>query len=548
MAGTGKPKRTATTTHKAKKAAAIALLEAQEEEAMAPVKRRGCPPGKKVVVQPAANPAEEEDELEVEITTLVDTPVDADDTEIEYKTLLRAIEGEQEIQDGLFPGVGAIKLSSGKPKTHHYYNLAIKLFAKHPLYQEAFAINPEHPLAQQTKQRKLWTEKIKNKVGRLVKKARENITEMGQTGAGIWSEDEILPGTDFANKWDAIKADSPWVFNLRSLIGACPNLQPVGLGNNDTGYDLSVLLRTHNGDDTSSAPDDTQDLPDQLSESAPVTNAVDLTSDSDEELLIALTLSESKRKRADDPKPTPSDVKPPAKKTKLQPPTSVPVVAPPPIKKPITSKDRFAATIAAEEETAQQLLIVRKEKNEGKKEVQLAKIRMEGEVRVARAEARRQERAAKMDLLRLKMEHEHQLRMAQPLPIIHRVMPTFFGFLWFCGSIGYLRWISFDRSSFAFNASRNLLALLSRPCMGPPASAISSESLSESEDKPSVMNGSGSSSESASPPRSTSSQFIAKEWMPTHAETHRKMLSMFLKCPRVLEGQRIIRKIDNLLT
>jgi hypothetical protein len=36
---------------------------------------------------------------------------------------------------------------------------------------------------------------------RLIRKAKENIAEMGQTGTGITSEDEIQPGTSFATKW-----------------------------------------------------------------------------------------------------------------------------------------------------------------------------------------------------------------------------------------------------------------------------------------------------------------------------------------------------------
>lgn len=36
---------------------------------------------------------------------------------------------------------------------------------------------------------------------RLIKKTKENITIMGQTGAGLGSADEIKPGSDLATKW-----------------------------------------------------------------------------------------------------------------------------------------------------------------------------------------------------------------------------------------------------------------------------------------------------------------------------------------------------------
>jgi hypothetical protein len=95
----------------------------------------------------------------------------------------------------------------------------------------------------------------------LIKKARGQIEEMGQTGAGIGSEEDIQPGTVFTTKWgetcfmdfesscppahvakDSIKKDSPWFFHMRSLVGERPNLVHAGLGNNDSEVDMSILL------------------------------------------------------------------------------------------------------------------------------------------------------------------------------------------------------------------------------------------------------------------------------------------------------------------
>ncbi|KAJ6614407.1 hypothetical protein B0H10DRAFT_2221284 [Mycena sp. CBHHK59/15] len=268
--------------------------------------------------------------------------------------LITAIEEDEEIQDGLFPGVGGIPQTGGKPKKHHYYKLACILFLDHPDYKEIFQINPKHTAVQLNAQRKLWTEKVKNKLAPLVAKARENIIEMGETGAEIASEDDILPGMGLTTKWDLIKLESPWFFHLQDLIAVRPNLQPDGLGNNDSGYDLSLLNPSHGGDgSTSSGFDDTQDLPKQLSEPGPL----DDTSDSDEDL--PPTITKAKRKRKDsDTEFTPNTSKPAApapKKTKPQPAVSVP--APPAVpvgpKKTLNAKDRFSDTIVAEEETQQ---------------------------------------------------------------------------------------------------------------------------------------------------------------------------------------------------
>jgi hypothetical protein len=79
-------------------------------------------------------------------------------------TLIAGIEDDEDIRNGLFPGVGSIGLLHGKPKTHWHYKLAVICFATNPEYQEAFTAKPEYTLAMIAEQRKLWTEKISNKV------------------------------------------------------------------------------------------------------------------------------------------------------------------------------------------------------------------------------------------------------------------------------------------------------------------------------------------------------------------------------------------------
>jgi hypothetical protein len=69
--------------------------------------------------------------------------------------LVTAIESDEATRDSLFPGVGAIKLNGGTPKTHFHYQLAITCFADHPFYEESF--EPAGP--------KFWRGKIKNRIG-----------------------------------------------------------------------------------------------------------------------------------------------------------------------------------------------------------------------------------------------------------------------------------------------------------------------------------------------------------------------------------------------
>ncbi|KAJ6545773.1 hypothetical protein B0H19DRAFT_1267136 [Mycena capillaripes] len=439
-----KPKRAAATSAKAIRVAALSAAEAkQDADAPPPLKKpRGRP---KKVPQPVPEPIiEDDDELEANDTVAAEE-AKIDNLILEWTdeltwAMITAIESDEEIRDGLYPGVGAIKRAGGLPKTHFYYKVAEACFAEHPLYKDAFAIDPDQSPALLAQHRKPWIEKIRNRDNTLKAKARVNIATMGQTGAGLESAEDIEPGSGIATKWDLIQADSPWFFNMRDLIAARPNLQPVGLGNNDSPFDIDLLLRTHDGDDASSAAaDDTADLPSQLSDAVEISDDSDdddkdlvaVTkkrkadsdfdpkddSDDDKDLLAGPTLAGSVKRKRKTVDTKPKDEKP-AKKTKPQPATSLPATPALAVaKKPMNAKDRFSATILAEEETAQLALGLKREKNTAQKEVALAKIHADTEIRLAKAKARadtkREERAAKLEIVRLKMQNEHQLHMAQ---------------------------------------------------------------------------------------------------------------------------------------
>ncbi|KAJ7436304.1 hypothetical protein B0H11DRAFT_1998972 [Mycena galericulata] len=422
-------KRAAATSEKAVNAAAIAAAEAKEaaEKTEKPAKKgRGRP--KKVQPAPAAETvrAEEEEKADAVASTQEEDSIVIEwDFDLTW-TLISAIEGDEDISGGLFPGVGAIKRSGGKPKTYFYHLLAETLFKEHAIYADAFA------KAVKPKQLEAWMTKIKNRIKTLVDRAREHIIEMGETGAGMTSKDDITPGSALMTKWDVIKKDSPWFFHVRALIASRPNLRPVGLGNNDTDIDTSILLRTYD-DDTSSTFEDIRDLDDQLSQAPDPSEElsqgpdppegpldvnsegpIDVNSDSDSDDMPEVpTLAGAKKRKAGSTKASRKETKTPAKKMKPAPATSIPAAPAAVPSKKSSAKDRFSATVVAEEETHQQMLGLKKEKNDARKEVALRKIEMEGQVRLAKERSKQAEKERKLDLARLKMEQEHQFRMAQ---------------------------------------------------------------------------------------------------------------------------------------
>ncbi|KAJ7722964.1 hypothetical protein B0H16DRAFT_1895976 [Mycena metata] len=377
--------RAATQSKQAKNALAVAVAEGKEDakgKQQAP-KKRGRPkkkPEPEPEPTPPASPEPDELEEEEEVQIVADIDdidwKDEDGIKLTWQ-LITAIEGADETRASLFPPVGANKISGGRKKSEYQFDLAKKLFAEHPKYKDAFATIAT------AKDKKFWYSKIKNRLDALIKKVRAQIEEMGQTGAGVENEEDIMPGTALTTKWDLIKKDSPWFFHMRSLVGERPNLVHAGLGNNDSEVDMGILLssRDHDLDDSSSlAADDAADLRTR-SPSAAVSGVDPDGSDSD--FAPAPTLASVKQKeKVAGKRKQPSgvessgslDIKPALKKTKPMTGISQPAAKKVSTTKPATIKDKFVATALAEEETAQQLLKLKQSKHEARKEVQLEKL------------------------------------------------------------------------------------------------------------------------------------------------------------------------------
>ncbi|KAJ7149954.1 hypothetical protein C8R46DRAFT_1198545 [Mycena filopes] len=399
-----RPPRAATGTKKSKALAAIAKAEAKEteEESPPPARKRGRPPKDKAVPEvTGADVKVKDEEGAVEIDWSGDPAL--------TWSLVTAIGDDDDVRRGLFPPPGSGKRNGELPKKHFHAILAKTLFESHPVYKDAFA------MAKTPKQQDVWTGKIKNRITNVTSAVKEGMEEMGQTGAGLEAAEDIEPGTALMTKWDVIKQTSPWFWEVRSLIGERPNLRPVGIGNNSDDMDVTLLLPGSDVDVRTSSPDL---FPEVLSgvfdesdeEGTTGRDTIEVDDDSDEEPEQAKGKAK-KRRAVSEPA---SPLKPPTKKTKPKPATSLPTTSTQAkLAKPATAKDKFTAAILAEEETTRQQMALVKDKNRARKEIELAKIQTLGKVKVERSKMKTEEMRMKMDLARLKMQQEHELRMAQ---------------------------------------------------------------------------------------------------------------------------------------
>ncbi|KAF8221639.1 hypothetical protein L208DRAFT_1530552 [Tricholoma matsutake] len=66
---------------------------------------------------------------------------------------------------------------------------------------------------------------------------------MGETGAGIIHEEDIdmERNNSLTQSWAVIKEKCPWFFKLKAIIDEHPSAVPVGVGNNSSSYDVSIL-------------------------------------------------------------------------------------------------------------------------------------------------------------------------------------------------------------------------------------------------------------------------------------------------------------------
>ncbi|KAH9903892.1 uncharacterized protein BXZ73DRAFT_111354 [Epithele typhae] len=173
--------------------------------------------------------------------------------------LITSVIENKEIKNGLYPEPGpnpSMKNGGGKRKTEFHAKLATIVFADDLEYGAAF--NAE--VKADPKNIVKWGLKVKNRLKGLEKETRDYLTELGQTGAGIEREEDIdmSQNNSFTNRWAQIQEKFLFLWDMKGLINARPNVIPVGIANGQDNIDsmrsksLPVAVDPHNSDDDDS--------------------------------------------------------------------------------------------------------------------------------------------------------------------------------------------------------------------------------------------------------------------------------------------------------
>jgi hypothetical protein len=205
---------------------------------------------------------------------------------------------------------------------------------------------------------------------------------------------------------DVIKETCPWFWKLKELIGERPNVNPVGIGNNASPIDDSVLGPSELDltDDFTTNGDLTDDFPtngDGPGDSATGDDPFKIESDGDS--LDSDSAPTRKRKLV--PDVTDVGLK---KKTSAKAGTSMPAATPGATssKKPKNVVEKFVEVAKAEEETTHKILDLKKERERGKAAATVASIQAKKDIQMQKAKLR-------ANAKQLKMTQDHEFRMLQ---------------------------------------------------------------------------------------------------------------------------------------
>lgn len=264
---------------------------------------------------------------------------------------------------------------------------------------------------------------------RIIKDTRGFIAEMGQTGMGIMKEDDLDMSLEnhITNCWceykfplaiqlqnsrqkilqARIREKHPWFWTLKEIISERPNLVPTGIGNNDAGYDLDILMH---GDlsETGGYLEESSGLSDGIGMGLGIEDEDAEGGNEDEVNEGDTALREKKRKYQDADMDGKKSVKRVVvdEKKPTAPRAGKSTPAEPSSKKTKTGIERFADIAAREEETMQKALEVKRTKVQGETDRAVAKVKAQAEIQMNKDKLR-------AEYAQKKLEFEFKLQMAQ---------------------------------------------------------------------------------------------------------------------------------------
>ncbi|KAL0563408.1 hypothetical protein V5O48_018660 [Marasmius crinis-equi] len=163
------------------------------------------------------------------------------------EAIVTAIQEKESIKKKLYPPPGPNASTAdggGNTKTVAHWEICVEVFSDHPLYKEAFADALNADEKSRKTLRDSWCGGIKSQLRRMEQVTATIRKEMGQTGMGLTSADQVNTDADspVSNAWQKYGAKFPWFFRFRDIVGERPNIVLTGIGNSATEIDLDFDL------------------------------------------------------------------------------------------------------------------------------------------------------------------------------------------------------------------------------------------------------------------------------------------------------------------
>ncbi|KAF8816583.1 hypothetical protein BYT27DRAFT_7237875 [Phlegmacium glaucopus] len=120
---------------------------------------------------------------------------------------------------------------------HHLTDSLLNKIEEHPRYRQAFGFSKDPSITSV----KTGGDTLADLLKKIYQEQQE---ELGSTGQGLIDqdrEDEIVPGSKLANKWDQVLRKSPWYRKMNLLFSSNPIVDQSAVVNSQTPVNVSAI-------------------------------------------------------------------------------------------------------------------------------------------------------------------------------------------------------------------------------------------------------------------------------------------------------------------